>query len=263
MEKKVALNSVMVSHLSEVVGISMRELSSRMGMPNNTLTHWTEQGTIRVRDLVKLCNLFHIPFRAFLTFGDGQHQFRTATTIALPRSEFRQVVFHYDRIRTCGKFCQPTMALTSVASGMHISFNKFKKFYSEQEANNFTVDDFLRLCEVTGLPMEHFLDDPSWDSQGLNSEKVSESLEKSKELQKSPKKSGKIQENLRSSEQEDVLIEENRKLREQVERLLGRVEQLEKKLDRVVTKEDLIRTTKRYSDTPLDLLQTGDSGSCQ
>ena len=251
MEKKVAVNSVMVSHLSEVVGISMRELSSRMGMPNNTLTHWTEQGTIRVRDLVKLCNLFRIPFRAFLTFGDGQHQFRTATTIALPRSEFSQVVFHYDRIRTCGKFCQPTMALTAVASGMHISFNKFKKFYSEQEANNFTVDDFLRLCEVTGLPMTHFLDDTSYPEEESNQENGSE-------IKFQSRKSISNQESLEKSDHIEQLIEENRKLREQVERLLGRMEELENRLNNVATKQDITRSVHRYGGAQYELMQTGE-----
>ena len=260
MREEVALNRVMVSHLSEVVGISMRALTSRMGVPNNTLTHWTDQGTIRVRDLVNLCNIFCIPFRQFLTFGGGQDQFRTATTIALPRSEFSQVVFHYDRIRTCGKFCQPTMSLTSVASGMHISFNKFKKFYSEQEAKNFTVDDFLRLCEVTGLPMTHFLDDPSFPEEESNQENDAEINFESKKSLPNQDNHCPNQESLEKSNNIDQLIEENRKLREQVERLLGRVDQLERKLDNVATKHDITRSVHRYGSAHSDYMQTGDDG---
>lgn len=249
--KEVALNKLMIAHLPEVVGLSLRALCARLDLPVNTFKHWTSQGTIRVRDLVKVCNLFRIPFHAFLTLDGEEERYRTADTIAITEAKFRPVVFHYDHIRTCGRCCNPHLAVTEIASRMSISFNKFKKFYSEQQANNFTVDDFILLCQATGLQMSHFLDDPSWQ--------LEDKKEQTKVVNKRAKSSRKKEETMEDPLK--ALLAENRKLIEQVVRLADRVEQLEKKLENVATKHDITRSVHRYDTGESEFMQTGDNGS--
>ena len=245
------LNKVMISHINNVVGLSMRALCIKIGIPINTFTHWTDQGTIRVRDLVTVCNHFRIPFRAFLTYHGEEDRMKTVSSLAKSESDFHPVVFRYELIRTCGRCFKPVLPVTAIAERMGISFNKFKKFYTREEANNFTVDDFLCLCRVTNLPMSHFLDDPSWGSE--------DKKDRMKVVNKRAKPSRKTEETIEDPLK--ALLEENRKLIEQVVRLADRVEQLEKKLENVATKHDLTRSVHRYDTGQTELMQTGDNGS--
>ena len=252
-QQEIHVNRTMVAHIDQVVGLSMRSLCARIGIPVNTFTHWTGQGTIRITELVTICNQFRIPFREFLCFGGEQERLRTADLIALPAEEFRPVVFRYERIRNCGKQAQPPMAVTLIAERMGISYSKFKKFYSLQQANNFTLDLFLQLCEVTGLPLTHFLDD---DSYGHRSNQV---------LQ--PAKTVKVDRRVKEEAEEDSaarkleqVLETNRRLLEQVKRMNRRIEQLEKRLEHAESLRNATTGTRRYGDDHhIDLMQAADS----
>lgn len=259
----VLLNKVMISHINNVVGLSMRALCIKIGIPINTFTHWTEQGTIRVRDLVTVCNHFRIPFRAFLTYHGEEDRMKTVSSLAKSESDFHPVVFRYELIRTCGRCFKPVLPVTDIAERMGISFNKFKKFYSREDANNFTVDDFLCLCRVTNLPMEYFLDDPSWDGQESpeKSGLVSKSPEKTGLVPERPKKTDLDQERPKKPNEVKELLEENKKLREQLSKLIDRVEQLESKLDNVATKQDITRSVHRYRDPGTEYQQTGEGNN--
>ena len=243
MQKKVALNRVMIGHLNEVVGLSMRALCHKMDIPVNTLTNWTKQGTIRVRDLVQLCNIFHIPFREFLTFETEDDTYRTISSIAIPKEDFKRVVFRYERIRQCGRLCTPPMKMTDISDGMGISFNKLKKFYSEEEANNFTVDDFLLLCSVTRLPISYFLQDPSWmgddgyeTSYSSQEDHITHVVKEEDSNELAPSRSiGREEESSRSKEHSMLLelLEENRKLHKLMESLSEKNQQLSEQISRM------------------------------
>lgn len=286
MQKKVALNRVMIGHLNEVVGLSMRALCHKMDIPVNTLTNWTKQGTIRVRDLVQLCNIFYIPFREFLTFNTEDDAYRTISSIAVPKEDFKKVVFRYERIRQCGRLCTPPMKMTDISDGMGISFNKLKKFYSEEEANNFTVDDFLLLCNVTRLPISYFLQDPSWSgddgyetSDSSQKEYISLGVKEGDDNELAPNKSiGREEEESRSKEHSMLLelLEENRKLHklmeslseknqqlsEQISRMSAQVEGLSDRIDKLESEQKVVSSAERKEVTSgKEETIAGDKGS--
>lgn len=227
MSRKAVPNRTMITHINDVLGISMRSLCLSIDIPVNTFTHWTERGVIRIPELVRICNLYRIPFRCFLCFDGEEPRFRSANNLAVPAERFRPVVFHYERIKKCGRDCMPKMKVADITARMGICFNTFTKFYQEKDAVNFTIDYFLQLCEVTGLPMEYFLDDESYVceivKQPVREEEADED-EKNNATQIAPKE---------QEEMVALLREENELLKKQIKILQKRMDDMEKKLSSV------------------------------
>ena len=150
--KSYKVKSLQFQILPVLLETTQAEMSARIGVKPNYMSRHLADGEFRMRDVLAICNEYHVAFSLFIT-TDSTDAF--GGKIIADMGEWKPFVFSSSRVKQRMK--KDGISLNNVSDVLGLARNTAKSILKEQ----CPLSRFVDFCNAFGLNIGEFVSDPT------------------------------------------------------------------------------------------------------